>query len=172
MEREERLLAMNEGINKTLCDAALAGGVKDVHFLLASGAVATAEVGEALQVACRDGHLAVAKALLESGAAFSQFCLNQSLWLAASRGHTVCCELMLDHGADVRYLGEAPLCYAAMYGHLQTVTLLLDRGADAWSDRAMQWATYWHHDAVVALLRSLLRRGKAGTHHRQHGAQA
>ena len=158
MEREERLLAMNEGrLNETLAEAAHAGGVKDVRFLLASGADAAAEDGEALQrllqSACFFGHLAVAEALLESGAAFTQHRLNLSLSLdAAYHGHTACCELLLDHGADVHYNEEMPLRWAASRGHLQTVALLLDRGADAWSERAMQGATNRHHDAVVALL--------------------
>jgi ankyrin repeat protein len=153
IEREERLLAMNGGaLNRTLAEAARAGGVKDVRFLLASGADATARDGEALWSACWQGHLAVAQALLESGAAFTQGRLNFSLWTAAVSGHTACCELTLDHGADVHYDEDSSLCYAAANGHLQTVTLLLDRGADAWSERAMLRATNNRHDAVVALL--------------------
>jgi len=132
MEREERLLAMHGGDrNETLAEAARAGGVKDVCFLLASGADATARNGEVLWNACYHGLLAVAEALLESGAAFTQDCLNLSLCYAAYGGHTACCELLLDHGADVHYEGDIPLCHAAWHGHLQTVTFLLDRGADA-----------------------------------------
>ena len=68
-------------------------------------------------------------------------------------GNNACCELVLGHGADVHYLEDFPLCYAARNGHLQTVTtLLLDRGADAWSEDAMEWDTEMHHDAVAALL--------------------
>ena len=154
MEREERLLAMYGGaLNETLAEAAgLAGGVQDVRFLLASGADATARHGWALRYACINGHLAVAEALLESGAAFTQDCLNLSLWQAAGGGHTACCVLMLDHGADVHYLEDLPLRWAAQNGRLQTVALLLDRGADAWSERAMHRATVNHRDAVVALL--------------------
>jgi ankyrin repeat protein len=126
--------------------------VKDVRFLLASGADATARNGEALQYACINGHLAVAETLLESGAAFTQDCLNQSLWHAAFHGHTVCCELLLDHGADVHFDEDWPLFFAAWHGHLQTVALLLDRGADAWSEEARLYATDRHQDAVVALL--------------------
>ena len=59
---------------------------------------------------------------------------------------------MLDHGADVHYEEDVPLCTAAMNGHLQTVALLLDRGADAWSETAMQWAMNNHRNAAVALL--------------------
>jgi ankyrin repeat protein len=153
MERKERLLAMNGGaLNETLAEAARAGGVKDVRFLLASGADATALNGQVLQSACALGHLAVAEALLDSGAAFTQGCLNDSLCYAALHGHTACCELLLDHGADVHDHEDFSLCYAAAHGHLQTVALLLDRGADAWSDWAMRYATENQHDAVVALL--------------------
>jgi ankyrin repeat protein len=142
LERDERLMTMNGGDrNETLVEAARKGGVKDVRFLLASGADATAEDGWVLQYACQEGHLAVAEALLESGAAFSQVCLNSALWHAAYHGHTACCELLLDHGADVHYNQDHSLCYAARHGHLQTAALLLDRGANAWSERAMQYAT-------------------------------
>ena len=128
MEREERLLAMNGGVlNETLGEAVRVGGVKDVRLLLAQGADATAENGIALRYACLHGYLAVAEALMESGAAFTQRCLNLSQHNAASRGHTACCVLMLDHGADVQYNDDLPLCYAARHGQLQMmVTLLLD----------------------------------------------
>jgi len=153
MERKERLLAMNGGdLDRTLAEAACEGGLKDVRFLLASGADATAGNGQALKNACREGHLAVAEALLESGAVFTQRCLNDSLFNAAYRGHTACCELMLDHGADIHYGEDMPLRWAALQGHLQMVALLLDRGADAWSEEAMYSAMQHHHDAVVALL--------------------
>jgi ankyrin repeat protein len=153
MEREERLLAMNGGdLDETLREAARAGGVKDVRFLMASGADATADDGEVLWRARDNGHLAVAEALLESGAAFTQGCLNGSLWDAAYGGHTACCELLLDHGADVHYAGDIPLCMAAMNGHLQTAALLLDRGANAWSERAMEEATENAHEPIVELL--------------------
>jgi ankyrin repeat protein len=153
-DREERLLAMHGGrLDETLCDAAEAGGLKDVRFLLARGAHASAQYGQALRLACSNGHHAVAEALLERGAAFSQYDgLDQSLYNAAERGNNACCELLLDHGANVHWWLDGPLRVAAWRGHLQTAALLLDRGASAWSDLAMQSATRNRHDAVVALL--------------------
>ena len=71
----------------------------------------------------------------------------------AHNGHIEIVRLLLDHGADVHHSEDRPLRYAARHGHLQTVTLLLeDRGANAWSERAMLYATERHHDAIVALL--------------------
>jgi ankyrin repeat protein len=115
MEREERLLAMNGGdLAMTLAEAAPAGGMKDVRFLLTSGADAAARDGWALREACRAGRLAVAQALLESGEAFTQVSLlDEGLFRAARGGYSECCELMLDHGADVHYDGDTSLAHSA-----------------------------------------------------------
>jgi ankyrin repeat protein len=76
MEREERLLAMNNGdVNETLFDIAQEGGGKDARFLLAHGADANLEYGlevgqewPVLSWAARHGQLAVVEALLDAGA--------------------------------------------------------------------------------------------------------
>jgi len=154
-ERAEILRAMNGGdLGMTLCDAALARGLRDVLFLLAAGADAGTEDGWALYNACVGGHLLVAEALLDAGGTLTPRHRNDVLLGAAYIGRTVFCELLLDRGADIHFRpdGDDALSEAALQGHLETVAFLLDRGADAWSARAMQNATDHHHDAVIALL--------------------
>jgi len=161
-ERAEILRAMNgRDINRTLCDAALAGGMLDVRFLLAAGADAGAGYGNALFLACFGGHLLVAEALLDASGTLPPGDRNVALLNAAHGGSTACCELMLDRGADVhfRLYGIDALSEAAYNGHLDTVAFLLDHGADARSAQSMQAATDRGHAAVVALL--LARRGGA-----------
>jgi len=161
MEREAILRAMNAGnLCRTLRDAAGAGGLLDVRFLLAAGVDAGADDGEVLYFACRGGHLQVAEALLDAGGALTPLHRTDALWNSAMYGYTACCELLLDRGADIHHDGEDVLRVAAFYGHLETVTFLLDRGADAWSEKALMWANTRHYDAIVALL--LARRGGGG----------
>jgi len=149
-EREEILRAMNEGhLGVTLCDAADAGGMQDVCFLLAAGVDAGAERGRALSCACFGGHIRVAEALLNAGGTLTPHHRNEALYVAVNHGRTACCELLLDCGVDIystHYRIEGGLAYvkrircAAWHGNLETVACLLDRGADAWSRRAMQYA--------------------------------
>jgi len=165
-ERAEMLLAMNGGnLGSTLWDAAAReGGLLEVRFLLAAGADAGAEHGDALNGACRGGHLQVAEALLDAGGTLTPYNRNRELLCTACAGRTACCELLLDRGADINAFrdiyGVDALCAAARSGHQETVEFLLDRGADAWSEEALKGAAERHHDAVVALL--LARRGGGG----------
>jgi len=164
-ERAEMLRAMHGGdLSLTLRDAADAGGLLDVRFLLAAGVDAGAFDGWVLYGACTGGHLQVAQALLDAGGTLTPEHRNVALSEAAYRGHTACCELLLDRGADIHHRGQMndALCCAAWQGHPETVAFLLDRGADAWSERALAYATENQHDAVVALL--LERRGGGAAH--------
>jgi len=153
MERAERLRAMHGGnLGRTLVEAAVAGGLLDVRFLLAADVDAGAEGGLVLIQACFRGHVRVAEALLDVGSKHSPWHRNVALYKASSAGRTACCELLLERGSYIHYGLDAALYLAAQEGHLETVAFLLDRGADAWSEAAMQYATDNHHEAVVALL--------------------
>jgi ankyrin repeat protein len=159
-ERAEMLRAMSGGdLGLTLRDAADAGGLLDARSLLPAGADAGSVNGWALYNACLGDHIQVADVLLDSVGTLTREHRNIALIRAAYRGHTACCALMLDRGADInsRPYGVDALCSAAQHGHLETVALLLDRGADAGSAQALQLATEHGQDAVVALL--LARRG-------------
>ena len=138
LEHEDTLLSMNGGVlGTTMCQAATAGGILDVRFLLARGAnleATTVFVNErgdehqwtALVWASFNGHLGVATALLDANAAQRDRALRNS----SGRGHTPVVALLLDHGADIHFEEDGPLMMAAQHGRLATATLLLDRGVD------------------------------------------
>ena len=130
MEREERLLAFNDGdVNATLLEICHEGGGKDVRFLLAHGADAN-HVGEdgwpVIAHAAQNGHLSVVEALLDAGAGER---LLAFAW-AAAENCTAVVALLLDRGVDVHASVDLALRNSAYSGHLETATLLLDRGAD------------------------------------------
>ena len=153
MEREERLLAFNGGdVNKTLWQICTKGGPKDARFLLAHGADANydgVDGAPALCCAIRNGHPAVAAALLDSGAGE----IGRALLCAAYGGRSASVALLLDRGANVHLDNDDPLYGAVFYGHLETATLLLQRGASA-TNRHLTVAVERGHHAVADLLRA------------------
>ena len=88
-----------------------------------------------LHYASLNGHLEVAKLLLEKGANVN--CQDDCKWTplhyASESGHLEVAKLLLEKGAnvicqDIRKL--TPLHYASMKGHLEVVKLLLEKGAN------------------------------------------
>ena len=168
LEHEDTLLIMNGGVlGTTLCQAATAGGILDVRFLLARGAdveATTVHVNEEeedegnkedwwtpLRWAVDGGHREVCLALLDGGATES---LSYSLYDASWNGYTPVAALLLDRGADIHSEEGHCLIASCQRGHLATATLLLDRGADvhAQEDRALRLAAQHGHLEVVRLL--------------------
>ena len=154
-EHEATLLTMNRGVlGATLCEAARAGGPRDATFLLARGADVNFEHRHEnmtpLEHSAERGHLPEATLLLDAGAGR----LNSALLYTTVSGHPHVAALLLDRGADVHYLDDAPLRFSAEDGFLEMVRLLLDRGADvqALDEAALRMARSNGHDAVVALL--------------------
>ena len=150
---EATLVTMNEGVlGATLCDAAEAGGLRDVTFLLGRGAdVEYALRGwTALLYTAYNGHPAAVMLLLDSGAAQ----VERALYRSAFQGHTHVAALLLDRGADVHYLNDASLRISAERGYLEMARLLLDRGANihARYEEAVRNARRYGHEDVVALL--------------------
>ena len=153
MEREERLLAMNEGdVNLTLASICFEVGGKDARFLLAHGANAnhTGEAGvPVLSLAAYNGQLALVEALLDAGADDRE----AALFRTAHGGHTAIVALLLDRGANIHYENDRALVCAALYGHLETARLLLQRGATA-TNRCLAIAVQHGHHAIADLLRA------------------
>ena len=162
LEHEDTLLAMNGGeLGTTLCEAAAAGGILDVRFLLLRGAdveASTVFIDEngrrlewtALLWAVRAGHAVVCAALLDANADERDPALSN----AARYGHTPVVALLLDRGADIEDENGDVLIQSAEFGHLATTTLLLDRGADvhAQEDKALALAAQCGHLEIVRLL--------------------
>ena len=160
-EHEAVLLCMNGGLlGRTLCEAAEAGGLLDLRFLLARGADVNTQRGawSALMLAASNGHLPVLRALLDADAEGLEIAL---LW-AATSGRTAAAALLLDRGADIHWASDAALRIAARWSvrGLEMVRFLLDSGADvhACSDEATRYARKHGHSAMLALL---LERGAA-----------
>jgi ankyrin repeat protein len=82
-----------------------------------------------------DGHVQVARLLLEAGAKTSMpnDSFESPLTLAACGGHCELVALLLDFGADIEEPndeGYTPLMEAAREGHRTIIELLLNRGAN------------------------------------------
>ena len=157
-EHEATLLTMNDGeVGATLCDAAKAGGLRDVTFLLASGANVNYmdEAFNAMGRAAQHGHLAVVQVLLDAGALGLDGALNETVW----NGHPPVAALLLDRGADVHFIDDWPLLRAARQGNLEMMRLLLNRGADQPSPGT---ASRLPPSATASSLRLYAREGRGG----------
>ena len=115
----------------------------------------------ALHWAAKDGHLAIARLLLEKGAdikAKDKYGMT-ALHLAASPGHEGLIRLLLEMGADINAkdkYGTIALHLAALSGSEGVVRLLLEMGADSNAkDKLGRTATNWieHKEVVQSLLR-------------------
>ncbi|KAK2599135.1 hypothetical protein QQS21_005396 [Conoideocrella luteorostrata] len=108
----------------------------------------------------KEGHEAMVKLLLESGADVKA--KNENNWtplsLAAVEGHKAIVKLLLEKGAEANgeYNGGMPLSLAAAEGHKAIVKLLLEKGAEAngeYNGRTpLSFAAEEGHEAVVKLL--------------------
>ena len=125
-----------------LLHAAEAGDIATVQRLLAGGlgADATLEEGEnfaptALIAAAENGHLDIAKLLLEKGANANAIDAEgwTPLMFAAQNGHSEMAQLLLARGAEINERdddGWNALMLAAHRGHTQTVRLLIEHKAN------------------------------------------
>ena len=122
-----------------------------------------------LFVACRRGHVDVARLLLDHGGDMNVQTVSEMmpLHIASSNGHLEVARLLLERGAPLNpqtKRKDTPLCLASEFGHLEVVRLLLDHGADVHirgeKDRTLhQVATYHGHHDIAQLL---LERGAKG----------
>lgn len=123
--------------------AAEAGNAALIPKLLSSGAKLEAQFKgkPPLYAAVKDGHLAAARQLLESGANPNHCVLEYSLRTtlldaAIEQGNDEILKLLIDFGADVNAVSESadwpepPLHRATDKGRLRMVRVLLDHGAN------------------------------------------
>ena len=116
--------------------------------------------------ACLNGHLEVAKVLLEAGSLVNlpNCMLATPLYAAASSGHLQVMELLVAEGADVNaanILGHSALIAAASCGHSKVVEYLLGRGADV-NQRTVDGYTLMHvaaKEGHLHTIKTLLARG-------------
>jgi len=135
---QNRLRIMNN--HQVLFDAAKDGKVGEVlRTLLAGVADINAKVGELgetpLLVACWNGHLEAAQALLLGNADVeaTDDCEHTALHKACYEGHTEIVQLLVQVGANMEakdFNNETALHKACRRGHVQIVELLLKKGAD------------------------------------------
>ena len=131
------------GVVDTALVAACREGFAHVTQLLIEGqadvAQGKADTSKAspLSVAAQNGHIEVARLLLDSGASPNQVTADDGrspLLQASQDGHLEVARLLLDRGADPNSgkldTGTTPLYMAAQDGHADIAQLLLERNAD------------------------------------------
>lgn len=87
---------------------------------------------------------------------------SSALLYATEAGHTVCAEMLLNHGAAVNQQnnrGMTPLILAAVGGHLACIEMLLNHGADIHQEEsncatAMMYAALGGHTKIICMLLS------------------
>ncbi|KAF7970480.1 hypothetical protein HWV62_23839 [Athelia sp. TMB] len=119
--------------------ACFAGSVQAVQHLINNNADVDRRGREAstrpLLIASEEGHLEIARLLLDKGANvdFEGGHYGTALQAACARGHLELATLLLDKGANVDVVGGrygTALQAACAEGHLELATLLLDKGAN------------------------------------------
>ncbi|XP_063426829.1 uncharacterized protein LOC134710404 [Mytilus trossulus] len=88
-----------------------------------------------LMKACKGGHTAIVKMLLDRGANFDKCdTFDQTpLMKACEHGHTVIAKMLVNRGADYdkcNNTGQFHVMKACQHGHLEIVKMLIDNGAD------------------------------------------
>ena len=119
-----------------------------------------------LHLASENGHLDLARMLVERGADMSAQRNDGStaLHLASENGHVDLAQMLVERGADVsaqRKDGSTALHWASRYGHVDLARMLVERGADVSAQTkdgstALHWASQNGH---VDLARMLVERG-------------
>jgi len=80
-----------------------------------------------MEWACKHGHIAVVRKLIDQENADVGARGNYALRYASENGHLEVVRLLLDKGADVSADDNYALRWASRYGHLEVVRLLKER---------------------------------------------
>lgn len=150
-----------------LLQAAERGDMPAIEQLLTAQASSNVNVRDhcqwtPLMKAALNGHLEVARRLLDAGAWVDAVDEGgyTALMVAASNNHPTLIRLLGEHGADLNHaepgLGWTALIWAAKQGHRAAVASLLALGADPQrrdraGNSAADWARRNGHTAVAAL---------------------
>ncbi|KAL8867020.1 MAG: hypothetical protein Q9174_005931 [Haloplaca sp. 1 TL-2023] len=141
----------DDSSGRPLHHAAREGLAANVEVLLARGVdidARDASGDRALGLACKTGHLAIVRLLLNRGSPLrSKFAKGRShedspLCLAARAGHIVIVLELMNRGASVLQKDEqnwSPLRYASYYAHPEVVETLLEAGATISGNSSSGW---------------------------------
>jgi len=148
-----------------LKQAVYRGAHAAVERLFALGAPADPDLGPKntplLALAISEGHLDVARLMLDQGARFRSGTLAEALVFAAQDGHTALIETLIRAGADLTWTtkdqGRTALAHAAIRGHVEAVQECISAGANVECADAQGWtplhlAAAFHHAGVVRAL--------------------
>ena len=134
-------------LEDSLAHACLDKKWEEAAALIAAGATGSGEASRhsaLFWVACGEGPLDLAKALLHArDASFQERQGQTPLMAAACHGNIAMAELLLASGEvdHVDFWGSAALVYAAANGHGEMASLLLSAGAEA-TERALKMAAF------------------------------
>ena len=108
-----------------LKDAASAGNLKMVKYLIENGADIHFHNDEAFRMACYDGHLEVVKYLVNKGGADVNVKDGYALRWAACKGHFEIVKFLIAHGASLQSSGAQEGYHLAIkYKHSDIVQLI------------------------------------------------
>jgi FOG: Ankyrin repeat len=116
------------------------GHLEVAKFLVEKGANIHASYDLALQWACKNGHLEVTKFLVEKGANIHVY-NDWALKLACSKNHLEVAKFLVDKGANIHADNDCALAWACGFGHLEVTKFLVNKGANIHADN--DYALRW-----------------------------